>query len=60
MEDFEEGLTCYRNSIRLDPRHYNAWWVVERALLNSFLAVNPLLMVPSCMIFMGPLSLNEC
>lgn len=26
MEDFEEGLTCYRNAIRLDSRHYNAWY----------------------------------
>jgi anaphase-promoting complex subunit 3 len=26
MEDFEEGLTCYRNAIRMDPRHYNAWY----------------------------------
>jgi tetratricopeptide (TPR) repeat protein len=26
-EDFEKGITCYRNAIRIDPRHYNAWWV---------------------------------
>jgi tetratricopeptide (TPR) repeat protein len=24
-EDFEKGVTCYRNAIRIDPRHYNAW-----------------------------------
>lgn len=24
-EDFEKGITCYRNAIRIDPRHYNAW-----------------------------------
>ena len=26
-EDFEKGIACYRNAIRIDPRHYNAWWV---------------------------------
>jgi anaphase-promoting complex subunit 3 len=26
-EDFEKGITCYRNAIRIDQRHYNAWWV---------------------------------
>ena len=24
-EDFEKGISCYRNAIRIDPRHYNAW-----------------------------------
>ena len=24
-EDFEKGLQCYRQAMRLDPRHYNAW-----------------------------------
>ena len=24
-EDFDKGVTCYRNAIRIDPRHYNAW-----------------------------------
>lgn len=24
-EDFDKGLQCYRNAMRLDPRHYNAW-----------------------------------
>ena len=24
-EDFEKGLSCYQNAVRLDPRHYNAW-----------------------------------
>ena len=24
-EDFDKGITCYRNAIRIDPRHYNAW-----------------------------------
>ncbi|GBG58701.1 hypothetical protein CBR_g102 [Chara braunii] len=26
IEDFEEGLHCYRNAIRIDSRHYNAWY----------------------------------
>ena len=25
-EDFEKAVACYRHSIRLDPRHYNAWF----------------------------------
>lgn len=25
-EDFEKGITCYRNALRIDPRHYNAWF----------------------------------
>ena len=25
-EDFEKGLNCYRSAIRLDTRHYNAWY----------------------------------
>jgi tetratricopeptide (TPR) repeat protein len=28
-EDFEKGITCYRNAIRIDPRHYNAWYVAS-------------------------------
>ena len=24
-EDFDKGLQCYRNAIRVDARHYNAW-----------------------------------
>lgn len=31
-EDFEKGLQCYRQAMRLDCRHYNAWW----ALLSPF------------------------
>ncbi|KAH7278300.1 hypothetical protein KP509_38G034900 [Ceratopteris richardii] len=26
MEDFKEGISCYRQAIRIDPRHYNAWY----------------------------------
>ena len=25
-EDFDKGLGCYRNALRLDSRHYNAWY----------------------------------
>lgn len=25
-EDFDKGMGCYRNALRLDPRHYNAWY----------------------------------
>lgn len=24
-DDLGKALTCYRNAIRIDPRHYNAW-----------------------------------
>ena len=24
-EDFDQSMSCYRNAIRMDPRHYNAW-----------------------------------
>ena len=25
-DDPEKALACYRNAVRLDPRHYNAWY----------------------------------
>lgn len=25
-EDYDKGLTCYRGAIRIDARHYNAWY----------------------------------
>ncbi|KAK3253653.1 Cell division cycle protein 27 [Cymbomonas tetramitiformis] len=25
-EDFEKGLVCFRNAIKIDERHYNAWY----------------------------------
>ena len=28
-EDFDKGLQCYRHAMRLDPRHYNAWYVAS-------------------------------
>ena len=24
-EDFDNGMKCFRNAMRIDPRHYNAW-----------------------------------
>ena len=26
LEQFDKSLTCFRNAMRLDPRHYNAWY----------------------------------
>ena len=26
-EDYDDALRCFRNAIRMDPRHYNAWCV---------------------------------
>lgn len=25
-EDYEKAANCYRHAIRVDPRHYNAWY----------------------------------
>lgn len=25
-DDFQKGIDCYRHAIRLDPRHYQAWY----------------------------------
>lgn len=27
-EELDKALACYRNAIRVDPRHYNAWYGV--------------------------------
>lgn len=24
-EELDKALNCFRNAVRLDPRHYNAW-----------------------------------
>lgn len=26
LEHFDKSMACYRNAMRLDPRHYNAWY----------------------------------
>lgn len=26
-EEMDKAMTCFRNAIRIDPRHYNAWYV---------------------------------
>lgn len=26
-EELDKAMSCFRNAIRVDPRHYNAWWV---------------------------------
>lgn len=33
MEQFDKSLACYRNAMRLDPRHYNAWWAAGTGAL---------------------------
>ena len=25
LEQFDKSMACFRNAMRLDPRHYNAW-----------------------------------
>lgn len=29
LEQFDKSLTCFRNAMRLDPRHYNAWYITS-------------------------------
>ena len=31
-EDFDKAVSCYRYALRLDDRHYNAWYALEYAL----------------------------
>ena len=26
-EELDKAMSCFRNAIRVDPRHYNAWYV---------------------------------
>lgn len=26
IEELEKALTCFRTAVRMDPRHYNAWY----------------------------------
>lgn len=33
-EEMDKAMTCFRNAIRIDPRHYNAWY---RTNLFAFL-----------------------
>lgn len=30
-EELEKAMSCYRNAVRIDSRHYIAWWVYERS-----------------------------
>lgn len=39
-EDFEKGLSCYQNAIRLDPRHYNAWCAARTCLCIAHLRLD--------------------
>ena len=33
-EDFEKAMMSYRAAIRLDPRHYNAWYASARCTIG--------------------------
>ena len=32
-EDFDKAVSCYRYALRLDDRHYNAWYALELGLV---------------------------
>ena len=34
-EELDKALACFRNAIRVDPRHYNAWLVVENCHIKT-------------------------
>eukprot|EP00899_Mesostigma_viride_P005956 jgi/Mesvir1/15361/Mv06563-RA.1 len=64
-EDFDNSLACYRDAIRIDPRHYNAWYGVgciylrqERAEMAEYhfrqaLTLNPRSSVLQCYLGMA-------
>lgn len=33
-EELDKAITAFRNAIRLDPRHYNAWLGFVKNLIN--------------------------
>jgi anaphase-promoting complex subunit 3 len=35
MESFEKAMQSFRNAIRLDPRHYNAWYGIGSIYLRQ-------------------------
>lgn len=37
-EEMDKAMTCFRNAIRIDPRHYNAWYacIYFYNILKSF------------------------
>lgn len=35
-EELDSALSCYRSAVRIDPRHYNAWYVFVSHYLVSF------------------------
>lgn len=35
MEDFENGIKCYQNALRVDARHYNAWYGLGMIFLRQ-------------------------
>jgi len=34
-EDFDKGLACYRNAVRIDRRHFNAWYGLGQIYLRQ-------------------------
>jgi anaphase-promoting complex subunit 3 len=38
-DDLEKALACFRTAVRIDPRHYNAWFGIGTAAASPpFLA----------------------
>jgi len=36
-EDFEKAISCYRDAIRVDSRHYNAWYGLGELIWQSII-----------------------
>jgi len=35
LEDFENGIKCYQSALRVDARHYNAWYGLGMVYLRQ-------------------------
>jgi len=70
-EDFEKSMNCYRAALRLDARHYNAWYGLgtvyyrqEKYIMSEYhfryaLSINPKSSVLYCYAGMAKHALNE-
>jgi len=38
-DDLEKALSCFRSALRIDPRHYNAWFGLGAWTINTVVVV---------------------
>lgn len=72
MEDFENGVKCYQAALRIDSRHYNAWYGLGMIYLRqekfefaehhfrSAFQINPRSSVLMCYLGMALHALKVC